>query len=314
MLIPCRECGANIYGGASKCPQCGTEYPRGISCYVCKQDIRSSDAKSWEPISQRKISFYDCRRYTYTARFKSRDSRVGPGYHEHCIDSLLPTAIPDSIQCKWCNQMLAVAKVLHVSDMSCYHLRPCDKCASPEPIDILLCNHCEIPIVRTVHKYIRTAADDDRWGILTPPSNQYQERYGTDCWHPSCYSRYFSEHFDNQWLFGNEYFAEFDRGKLTRRICGDERLQMIYRLRCEKARREGRQHVLVERLEGPFKMLFRTVHREHFGGFANVNVSPSNLTGTEREMAERIDRLGFCSDVIKHNDGQSCTFDLVIRV
>jgi hypothetical protein len=131
-LLPCIECTHMLSNSADKCVKCGTRYPFGIKCDVCK-----TQAKSSEVVTHQEHGVYV------------------NNYHITCKMSIL-TFPGKSLSCSDCNNVIGELKDEYLDNSK----RTCKHCGSHRvflyqgmPVEIVKkCQSCDLPIIAPLHQ------------------------------------------------------------------------------------------------------------------------------------------------------------------
>ncbi len=102
------------------------------------------------------------------------------------------------------------------------------------------------------------------------------------------------------------YEAEYSKGRLIRESKGDDRAQHILRLRCQSAKEKGKSELLFESLSGPFVSFWGNTIQDY--GIAKKSLTLRNLSGRDREMADKVKGWGYSVFVTSY------PFKLMIRL
>jgi len=257
-LRSCSECGARISVKASTCPKCQTPHPGGLTCRWCHHTLKGRDATTWDGRAQQPATAEDSNKYVY---------------HRACLQILVPD---DLLPCETCGAKLRPAVFVERVDISAsFRDRPCPECGTPAPVKFSKCewDGCGLPIFPTLHDC-----------VLTEGGHYY---------HPHCHERYLEYKLVNsaESLYGDfRYMGVYSKGRLISEWKGDVHIHEVLKRRIQKAREQGKSGAVVSYLSGPFNSLFGTIEQT---GIASKRISLRHLTGSEREMAEKVSAWGY---------------------
>ena len=268
-LFSCLECGARISPNAANCPKCETKYFRGVVCGLCEQTMKFSEANTWDKIDQHPV------------RAESSSSI----FHSACLQTIVPDVLPERLPCKECATLISVSSVVTWSNPSGYKQSPCPECGSPHRFEQSSCERCNIPVFPAGHHCILTQPRADTFNYL----------HGDGCYHATCYQLHIQDLLDNAYVsvfeYKLRYQAEYRKGQLVRETSGDECARSFLGRRCKKAREQGKREVAAMGLNGPFVYLWGVKIQQT--GIASKNIGLRNLSGSERELARKLQGWGY---------------------
>jgi hypothetical protein len=241
--------------------------------------LKGREATTWDGIAQQPTAAEDSNKYVY---------------HRACLQILVPSEL---IPCEACGAMLRPAMFIERVDIgSSFHYRPCPECGTPNPVEFGRCtwDGCGLPVFPAVHHC-----------VLTSPraSGRYS---GHNYYHADCHARYLGKLVaSNETLYESFYMGEYSKGRLIAEWKGDVHQQEVLKRRVQQAREQGKSGAIVRYLGGPFRSLFGTIDQT---GIANKSISLRNLTGQDREMAEKVSAWGYSAFVSPY------PFYLMVRV
>lgn len=269
-FLPCTECGTRISIRAASCPKCGSAQPRGVRCKLCDQVFKASEATTWDKIDQHPVPTQDFR---------------ADVYHRACLQTIVPDSLPDSIPCKVCGATVKRSHVVRWPDLSgWYEPVPCPECGAPCPVEVERCERCTIPVFPAGHRCVLTQRRESCFP-------DYSYGCGKHCYHTACYGLYFKQYINDPQLGLFGYEGEYSRGHLVRESEGDSRAQQVLSLRCQRAKEQGQSDLFVEGLQGPFKSFWGNTIDDY--GIARKSLTLRNLTGSDREIAEKVVGWGY---------------------
>jgi hypothetical protein len=124
-LLKCFECGGMVSSHASQCPRCTTNYPFGVSCVVCCQKLKRSEAykKSKEyggAENKVEVKFFHQTCYQQVSQIRVGRSRITC----HVCKSPMEFDTSSTVSCYNCGQEIRT----HLQDPS---FGPCCYCSLP---------------------------------------------------------------------------------------------------------------------------------------------------------------------------------------
>ncbi|MFM7571688.1 MAG: hypothetical protein ACKO4S_00895 [Snowella sp.] len=131
-LVNCIECKKSFSSILPSCPHCGTNYPFGVTCYLCKKNLLASQSVRLRSV------------------LSDRQAKI---VHEECLNRVMSSSENDiSVTCTVCHQTDTVHfnKSHHTNGNEVDIGGGCSKCGHPRSYKyrIYQCNSCGYPIRR----------------------------------------------------------------------------------------------------------------------------------------------------------------------